>query len=604
MGIFRSTTGGKFIEVNPALAKMLGYNSPKEVLDNIYNIAEQIYVKTNHRKEIVDDTLEINSVTHYENVYRRKNGEHFIANLFLRSIQDGQGNHLYLEGMVEEITERKEKERVIKENEEKIKYILKYNPNAIAVFDNKLHYLIVSDRYLKDYNVKDENIIGKHHYEVFPEIPEKWRQIHKRVLNGEILKNDDDYFERQDGSITYNRWECRPWYHSDGLVGGMITYTEVITPRKKAELKLKESREELRQAQELMNTILDSMSEMFAFYKDEELEIYWANAAAGVSVNKSKEEIINVKCYKLWHGLETPCENCPVLKTFETKEPQETVVQTPDMRYFQIRSYPVFSNCNVFEGVIEYGRDITEKRIFEQALIKSEKELRELNKTKDRLFSIIAHDLKTPVIGLMNLTQMLKNEINSGNYENVKEYSEILFNSSKKGFDLLQNLLEWARTQIGGIKFSPKRFKLCELVKEIIELFLDYAKSKSIEIICEIPEQTYIFADESMMKTVVRNLISNALKFTKENGKIILTPPQFPGQILFSVKDDGVGIKKDHITKLFKLDENFSTYGTNNEKGTGLGLILCKDFVEKHGGDISVQSKVNKGTTFTVTMPQ
>ena len=135
----------------------------------------------------------------------------------------------------DDITERKKSETLLRENEELLRYLLKHDPNAIAVYDNNLHYIAVSDRYLKDYNVKEEDIIGRHHYEIFPEMPQKWKDVHSRCLAGAIERNDDDYFERPDGTITYNRWECRPWYRSDGKIGGITTYTEVTTERKKYE---------------------------------------------------------------------------------------------------------------------------------------------------------------------------------------------------------------------------------------------------------------------------------------------------------------------------------------------------------------------------------
>ena len=159
-----------------------------------------------------------------------------------------------------EIELKNAKERA-EESEEKTRYILKHNPNAIGVFDNEMNLLIVSDRFLKDYDVKDKNIIGKNLYEVFPEIPEKWRNAHKKALQGEVLSNDDDYFIRPDGSITYSRWECRPWFHSDKTIGGMIAYTEVITERKLAEIALKESQINLQLANkelEIFKTFADN----------------------------------------------------------------------------------------------------------------------------------------------------------------------------------------------------------------------------------------------------------------------------------------------------------------------------------------------------------
>jgi PAS domain S-box-containing protein len=161
-------------------------------------------------------------------------------------IRDERGKVFRIAGISEDITESRRVEEALRESEANMRYIVKHDPNAIAVYDLNLHYIAVSDRYLRDYNVKEEDIIGKHHYEVFPEMPQKWKEVHQRCLSGAIEGNEDDYFERPDGSITYNRWECRPWYQANGEIGGIVTYTEVTTERKKAEKALRASEEKYR----------------------------------------------------------------------------------------------------------------------------------------------------------------------------------------------------------------------------------------------------------------------------------------------------------------------------------------------------------------------
>lgn len=172
---------------------------------------------------------------------------------FLRGypLFDDDGNVVGGMEFGQDITDRKRVEEELREREEVTRYILKHDPNAIAVYDNDLRYIAVSDRYLDDYNIVDRDIVGKHHYEVFPEMPERWKQVHQRVLAGAVERNDDDWFERPDGSITYNRWECRPWYKADGSIGGIITYTEVTTERKLAEIALRESERLLSESQRI-----------------------------------------------------------------------------------------------------------------------------------------------------------------------------------------------------------------------------------------------------------------------------------------------------------------------------------------------------------------
>lgn len=248
---------------------------------------------------------------------------------------------------------------------------------------------------------------------------------------------------------------------------------------------------------------------------------------------------------------------------------------------------------------LKYSKDLINSQ--NELLQKQVEELKELNATKDKFFSIIAHDLKNPFNALIGFSEMLLT------YHEIKdaeqrEIIELIHGTSKQTFTLLENLLIWARSQSGRLTYQPENISLNDLVIQNYNLLKNAAMQKNIHINIH---QTHakIYADTNMVNTVIRNLISNAIKFTPNNGNIEVIN-NLTGQFVYvSVKDSGVGISPEDINKLFRIDVNYSKPGTNEEQGTGLGLLLCKDFIEKNGGKIFVESEENKGSTFTFTLP-
>lgn len=241
----------------------------------------------------------------------------------------------------------------------------------------------------------------------------------------------------------------------------------------------------------------------------------------------------------------------------------------------------------------------------EQALKDSEAKLQESNKTKDKFFSIIAHDLRSPFNTLLGFSDILSKNHKKYDVEERERIIKLINNSSKNTFNLLENLLTWSRSQLGRIEFLPKEINIKALIYEIVLLFQSNAKNKSIGLFYDTETNISVYADKNMTNTVLRNLITNAIKFTKKNGTVTISVSETKKQdfIEISVTDTGVGIAKDKIDELFRIDKDTSTPGTENESGTGLGLILCKEFVEKHGGEIWVESEVDKGSKFIFTLP-
>ena len=239
-----------------------------------------------------------------------------------------------------------------------------------------------------------------------------------------------------------------------------------------------------------------------------------------------------------------------------------------------------------------------------EKLALSENNLKKLVKTKDKLFSIIAHDLRSPFIAMVGLTEVLQQKAPQLQPSEVSQYAFYINESSQRLLNLIDNLLHWSRSQTGKLTIVPKKIPVRNLADDVFNVMRTQADSKKITLENRIADNISIFADYNSISTVIRNLVSNAIKFSNENGTVTLNAQQHDGSIHISIADNGVGVDPENMDKLFKIEENFTTRGTHQEAGTGLGLIICKEFVEKNGGSIVVNSKVGKGTIFTITLPE
>lgn len=239
----------------------------------------------------------------------------------------------------------------------------------------------------------------------------------------------------------------------------------------------------------------------------------------------------------------------------------------------------------------------------EEEIKRKNEELKEINETKDKFFSIISHDLRSPFQGLLGISNYLVDEFENLPKEEIKELISTLNDALKNQYKFLDDLLNWSRIQSGKLSLSKTKFNLHNLVENVRNLFDTSLQTKKIELINQIPIQQNIFADEDMLFLLIRNLISNAIKFTKSFGRIEITSFELEDYIQVIVSDNGIGIKPENLEKLFKLGSHYTTRGTNNETGNGLGLTLCKEIVNKHNGKIWVKSEYNKGTKIFFTVP-
>jgi signal transduction histidine kinase len=236
-------------------------------------------------------------------------------------------------------------------------------------------------------------------------------------------------------------------------------------------------------------------------------------------------------------------------------------------------------------------------------LSESEKQLTESNTNKDKLFSIISHDLRSPFRALLTYSESVYTKLDTLSTDEIKEYTLNVHRYAENIYKLLEDLLEWSRIQIGNLKYEPKDFSLYAAILHTISTIEGNAERKNIKIVNNVSDKIVGYADENMIKSVLNNLVSNAVKFTNYDGTVEIDASRINGSICVTVKDNGTGMSEDEVTQLFKVGKHFNKTGTANEKGTGLGLILCKELIEKNGGSISIASILGKGSSFSFTIP-
>ena len=270
--------------------------------------------------------------------------------------------------------------------------------------------------------------------------------------------------------------------------------------------------------------------------------------------------------------------------------------------WFEVMRYPLTGPHANFLGSLLILHDITRRKENEVQLKKLAEELTDLNRMKDRIYSIISHDLRNPFTSILGFSQLLSESYDDYSDAQRKHFAENISTASKSAFNLLENLLEWSLMQLGKFSWSPEQLSLYNLVSESFTLMNLMAHAKQIELINKIPDGQKVFADRTMLAAILRNLVSNAIKFTPEGGRIEISSSEMGNTVEITVADNGIGMGEEAIAGLFRLDNMQTRRGTAAEKGTGLGLLLTRDFVEKNHGTIRVTSEPGKGSRFIFTL--
>jgi PAS domain S-box-containing protein len=362
--------------------------------------------------------------------------------------------------------------------------------------------------------------------------------------------------------------------------------------------------------------IFDSLPDMVALIDLNNIVVK-ANNAMLKKLKIGDQAIVGHACFNLMHNEGCAKENCPHLNMIKDNKVHSIVMFEPKFNaYLNITTTPIFDLENNLIGSLHIARDVTSQKESEEKLKKFNAELKELNQSKDKFFSIVAHDLRSPFQGMLGFTDLILDELDLLSKEEIREYVQKVHDSSYSTFTLLENLLNWSRLQTGRLQYKPTDFNITDEISAIISLLASNAQSKNINLINNISNEYIVNADQQMVHSMLLNLTTNAIKFSFNGGTVTFSAKVVstcePGEpnheycdndsLEISISDNGVGISEEDRLKLFRLDGQFSLLGTANEQGAGLGLILVKEMTEKQGGKLKVSSELNKGSVFSFTL--
>jgi len=586
--------------ISPAIKKLTGY-TPDEykqftVMENVY--AEDVkHVKSNLAKLGSGR----NEVT-YEYRILNKTKKPVWVETKTKVLRDENKKVLYWISSTRNISDRKKAEEKLRESEEQFRTSVENMLDPFFIFtairDENDEIVDFKNRYVNKagcefHQMTKKEQLGKRMLELFPE--NKSNGLFERyckVVETEAPYIDNAIVSKTRSGKTYidKAYDIRASKLKDGIVISCRDITQqkhIEREKKKVEKAISSAIYGFAMADKngYINYVNNAFLQMWGY--SEEIEVLGRHATDFWKDPYSAQKII--------YFLD---RNDGVYEELTAKKKDGT-------------EFPVMIVANTFEGDKEEFSglmasfvDITERKEAEKVLKENEQQLKEKNVAKDKFLSIIAHDLRNPfnsIIGFSDL--LLKNLEKDESQSKNKQYAEVIYSEAKHTLDLLDNLLNWSRSQEGRLQYYPETMDVRKLIMSTIKLLKYAANQKKIIINYQLDFNLKITADKNMLNTVIRNLVSNAIKFTKEGGKIEVIAKRENNKIIISVSDTGTGIKKKDIDKLFKIEEGFRSKGTNKEGGTGLGLLLCKEFVEKQEGQIWAESTYGKGSTFTFTIP-
>lgn len=591
---------GKIVFANPAAIELVGASSSHDLIGK----PAIEFVHPDEREFISKHILQIlkneKPSSWLEERYIRMDGSIInVEAIGTPTIFNGKPS---MQVIIHDITERKQAEEALKESKERFQSLFDNMNEGVAlhelVFEGKtpVNYRIVdvNNRFEKIIGIVREQVAGKLCTEAYGTATPPYFDEYLAVATGKTPIYFESYFAPLDKHFGIS---VAPWHEN-----GFATIFTDITERKRAEETI--SNERL-----LLRTLIDNIPDSI-YSKDLACRKTLVNLTElrfmGV---KSESEVLGKDDFAFYPKELADkffADDQSVIQSGNPVLNREEYVpdENGQKRWLLSSKLPLLDKDGHIIGLVGIGRDITYRKQAEDEIKLKNEELQKVNAEKDKFFSIIAHDLRGPFSGFLGLTQMMAEELPSLTMAQVQDLAISMKSSATNLFSLLENLLHWARMQQGLIPFNPEVVQIHKIAAESIAIMVESAKNKGIDITYNIPENIQVFADINMLQTIIRNLVSNAVKFTHKGGQISLSAKANTDKsIEISIKDSGIGMSPSLVGNLFLLNAQINRKGTEGEPSSGLGLLLCKEFVEKHGGKIWVKSEVGKGSTFHFSIP-
>ena len=497
-----------------------------------------------------------------------------------------------------QIAEKEKAIELVKESEERFQLLFNKAPLSYQSLDINGHFIEVNQHWLDMFGYAHEDVIGKWFGDfLVPGSKEAYlKQSPIFIAKGEI--HSEFEMVHKNGNLLFIAFDGKIGHDLNGKFKQTHSILQDITERKLTEHALKESELKYR-------GLVENSPDAIVIYAKGRIVMVNKEGLHLMAATR-KEELIGRPVIQFVH----PDYRDFVKGRMKELKNDGVVLPLSEEKLLRLDGSEVEVDVKAMSVILDNKpavqmiiRDITERKRVEAEILSKTEELQKVNAEKDKFFSIIAHDLRSPLCGFMGLTEILAENSLKIPTEELHKLALAMKNSATNVFRLLGNLLEWSRMQRGLTVFTPELLLLNSVISESLIPITEDAIKKDIRIIFEIPDDIFVLADKNMLESIIRNLVSNAIKFTSNGGKIIVSAQLSSEKMVnISIMDTGTGMNKEMIANLFRLDANTNRKGTDGEYSTGLGLIISKDLIEKNGGELLIESEEGKGSLFKLTL--